>query len=264
MRMRTRVRVRAGGAALLLGSTIALAALGGPAVQAASPLGRAGGSFEEHFAAFDTSRWQRSDGWSNNAYMGCGWSARNLAVGNGRLSLSITDQPVSRERYACAEYRTHRHYGYGTYSVNLKAVRADGVMTTVSNYTGRPFGDPWDEITLGIAGKDTTRLEIGYVANGIGHRDVVIDLGFDAATGFHTYGFERRPDGITWFVDGRPVHAVKAAPAELPQAPGRIYLQLWNGAGATPWLKEFRYAGKPLVAEVAWMRYEESAAGLNN
>jgi endo-1,3-1,4-beta-glycanase ExoK len=260
--MRQRVGIRA--AACLLGSGIALAVLGGPAVQAASLLGRTGGSFEERFAGFDAARWQRSDGWSNGVYMGCAWSARNLAVGNGRLSLSITDQPAGRERYSCAEYRTHRHYGFGTYSVNLKAVRADGVMTTVSSYTGRPFGDPWDEITLGIAGKDTGKLEIGYVANGVGHRDVVVDLGFDAAKGFHTYGFERRPDGIIWFVDGRPVHTVKAAAADLPQAPGRIYLQLWNGLGAAPWLKEFRYLGTPLVAEVAWVRYEEPAASLNH
>jgi len=260
MRMRTRTRA----AALFFGSTMALAALGGAAVQAASFLGRTGGSFEDRFAAFDASRWQKADGWSNGAYMGCAWSARNLAVGNGRLSLSITDQPAGRERFSCAEYRTHRHYGYGTYSVNLKAVRADGVITAVSNYTGQPFGDPWDEITMGIAGKDTTKLEIGYVANGVGHRDVVIDLGFDAAKGFHTYAFERRPDGITWLVDGRPVHAVKAAPGELPQAPGRIYVQLWNGVGASPWLREFRYPGRPLVAEVAWVRYEELASTLNN
>ncbi|HYH38600.1 MAG TPA: family 16 glycosylhydrolase [Azospirillum sp.] len=256
--MRTRT------AAFLMASTVGLAVLGGSAVKAASLMGRTGGSFEERFSGFDASRWQRSDGWSNGAYMGCAWSARNTIVANGRLSLSITDQPVTRERYACAEYRTHRHYGYGTYSVNLKAVRADGVMTTVSSFTGRPFGDPWDEVTLGIAGKDTTRLEVGYVANGVGHRDVVVDLGFDAAKGFHTYGFERRPDGITWLVDGRPVHTVKAAPADLPQAPGRLYLQLWNGVGNGPWLKEFRYPGTPLVAEVAWVRYEESAATLNN
>lgn len=251
--------MRARTAAFLL-----LALTSGSAAGAASLLDRTGGSFEDHFASFDLKRWQRSDGWTNGTYMGCAWSAGNLALQNGHLTLSITERPTAGERYACGEYRTHKHYAYGTYSVNLKAVRADGVMTTVSNYTGRPFGDQWDEITLGIAGKDTTKLELGYVVNGVGHRDVVVDLGFDAAKGFHTYGFERRPDGITWLVDGRPVHSVQGTATDLPRAPGRIYLQLWNGVGASPWLKEFRYPGAPLTAEVAWVRFEEAASSLNN
>ena len=242
-----------------------LLALGfGPAAQAGSVMDRTGGSFEDRFASFDLTRWQTSNGWSNGRYMGCGWNAGNLMLHNGHMALSITEQPSAGERYSCAEYRTHKHYGYGTYSVNLKAVRADGVMTTVSNYTGQPFGDPWDEVTLGIAGKDTTKLELGYVVDGVGHRDVVVDLGFDAAKGFHTYGFERRPDRITWLVDGRPVHSVQGGAREMPRASGKIYLQFWNGVGASPWLKEFRYPGAPLTAEIAWVRFEEAASTLNN
>jgi endoglucanase len=256
--------MRARTAAFLLGAGMALALGCGSAAGAASLLDRTGGSFEDRFDRFDLKRWQRSDGWGNGTYMGCAWSAGNLALHDGRLALSITERPTAGERYACGEYRTHKHYAYGTYSVNLKAVRADGVMTTVSSYTGRPFGDPWDEITLGIAGKDTTKLELGYVVNGVGHRDVVVDLGFDAARGFHTYGFERLPDRITWLVDGRPVHSVQGAANELPRAPGRIYLQLWNGVGASPWLKEFRYPGTPLTAEIAWVRFEEAASTLNH
>ena len=228
-----------------------------------SPLRRTGGSFEDRFETFDLTRWQRGDGWSNGTYMGCGWNARNLAVQDGRLMLSVTAQPSAGQRYSCAEYRTHRPYGHGSYSVNLKAVRADGVMTTVSHYTGPPFGDRWSEITFGIAGKDTTKLEIGYVVDGFGRRDTVIDLGFDAAKDFHTYGFEWTAEGIVWTVDGRPVHTVKGGPDDLPQRPGRLYLQFWNGSGATPWLKPFNYSGRHLAAEVAWVRFQE-AGSLSN
>nr|RUQ74617.1 glycosyl hydrolase family protein [Azospirillum doebereinerae] len=257
------VDMRMLGQALAMGVGMAVA-LGGTSALAESAFTRQGGSFEEHFAGFDSSRWQKSDGWSNGGYMGCAWNDDNLAIKNGKLALSVTNQPKGREALSCAEYRSHRFYGLGSYTANLKAVKAEGVITSLSHYTGPPFGDPWDEITMGIAGKDTTKLEISYVANGVGHRDVVVDLGFDAAKEFHTYGFEWKPDRITWTVDGRSVHTAKGKPGELPQNPGRLYLQFWNGSGDTPWLHRFQYPGKPLTAEVAWVRFREDAATLNN
>ncbi|MCW2246877.1 endoglucanase [Azospirillum fermentarium] len=225
---------------------------------------RIGTGFEDSFLKFDLTRWHKGNGWSNGTYMGCAWNARNLAVQGGNLMLSITGDRAGREQYSCAEYQTNQHYGYGIYQVNLKAVRADGVMTSVSHYTGPPFNDPWDEITMGIAGKDTGKLEVSYVSNGTPHRDTVIDLGFDAAADFHTYGFEWKPDRITWLVDGKPVHTVTGAPGSLPMVPGRLYLQFWNGIGAGEWLKPFKYPGHPLTATVAWVSYREEASTLNN
>ncbi|MBP2312039.1 family 16 glycosylhydrolase [Azospirillum soli] len=257
--------MRKSAAALLLGGVSALLVFGGAAGNATSLLGRTGGSdFEDRFQSFDTMRWQKADGWTNGNYMGCGFRAQNLSVSDGRLALSITEHPTTGTPYACAEYRTRKHYGYGTYAVNLKAVKADGVMTAFSTYTGQPFGHPWDEITFGINGKDTTKAELNYVANGVTNHDVVVDLGFDAAKGFHTYSFEWKPDRITWFADGRPIHTVQSARDDLPQTPGRIYVQLWNGKGETSWLKRFQYPGKPVTAEVAWVRYKEAPGDLVN
>lgn len=65
-------------------------------------------------------------------------------------------------------------------------------------------------------------------------------------------------------MDGRPVHTVEGRPEALPRTPGRLYLQLWNGIGATPWLREFRYPGRPLTADIAWVRYQEGAAALTH
>lgn len=193
--------MRGFGAALLGGLLVAFAAAGiraepPPAPGTGARAGLGPGGFEDRFTLFDPSRWQKTDGWSNGTFMGCGWNAANIALRDG-LRLSITDRPSAGERHSCAEYRMRRPYGHGTYTVRLKAVRADGVMTMVSHYTGPPFGDPWDEITFGIAGKDTTRLEIGYVAGGVGHRGVVVDLGFDAARDFHDYAIDWQPDRIT-------------------------------------------------------------------
>ncbi|WP_052710288.1 family 16 glycosylhydrolase [Azospirillum thiophilum] len=248
--------IGAGVAALLTGA-------GGPAA-ADSLFSHVGGSFSETASGFDSSRWQRSDGWKSGEHMNCSWNRANVTFRKGHLALSVSDGIGGRDRYSCGEYSTHRFYGFGSYAVSLKAVKADGVMTSVSHYTGPPFGDPWDEITLGIAGKDTTRLEISYVANGVGHRDTVIDLGFDASKGFHSYGFDWKPDGIVWTVDGKPVHRVSAKPEDLPRMPGRLMLRFWSASGETEWLRRFTYPGHALTAEVAAVTFREDPANLSN
>ncbi|WP_109450071.1 family 16 glycosylhydrolase [Azospirillum sp. TSH64] len=253
--------IGAGLAALLLGSAPALAD---------SLFSHIGGSFSETAGSFETSRWQRSDGWKSGGHMNCTWSRANVTAGKGHLALSVSDRIAGSERvsgsdrYSCGEYSTHRFYGYGAYTVSLKAVKADGVMTSVSHYTGPPFGDPWDEITMGIAGKDTTKLEISYVVNGAGHRNTVVDLGFDAAKGVHSYGFDWKPTGIVWTVDGKPVHQVSGKPEELPRMPGRLMLRFWSASGDTEWLRRFTYPGHPLAAEVASVTYREDPANLSN
>ncbi|MCM8736388.1 family 16 glycosylhydrolase [Azospirillum sp. A1-3] len=249
------------GLAALLASSLYSGA--GPAL-ADSLFSHIGGSFSETSGSFDPSRWQRSDGWKAGGHMNCTWSRANVTASKGRLALTVDDRITGYDRYSCGEYSTHRFYGYGAYTVSLKAVKADGVMTSVSHYTGPPFGDPWDEITLGIAGKDTTKLEISYVVNGVGHRNAVVDLGFDAAKSFHSYGFDWKPDGIVWTVDGKPVHQVSGPPEQLPRMPGRLMLRFWSASGDTQWLHRFTYPGHPLTAEVASVTYREDPANLSN
>lgn len=245
------------------GLSAMLAGAGGPAM-ADGLFSHLGGSFSEKSGKFDVSRWQRSDGWKSGGHMNCSWNRANVTFEPGHLALSVTDRLSGRDRYSCGEYSTHRFYGYGSYSVSLKAVKADGVMTSVSHYTGPPFGDPWDEITFGIAGKDTSKLEISWVANGVGHRDTVVDLGFDASQGFHSYGFDWKPDGIVWTVDGKPVHRVTAKDGELPRMPGRLMLRFWSASGDTEWLRRFTYPGQPLTAQVASVNFREDPSNLSN
>ena len=246
------------------GLSALLATAGGPAL-ADGLFSHLGGSFSEKSGKFDASRWQRSDGWKAGGHMNCSWNRANVTSEKGHLALSVSDQMSGRDRYSCGEYSTHRFYGYGSYAVSLKAVKADGVMTSVSHYTGPPFGDPWDEITFGIAGKDTTKMEISWVANGVGHRDTVVDLGFDAAKGFHSYGFDWKPDGIVWTVDGKPVHQVATKEGQLlPRMPGRLMLRFWSASGDTEWLRRFTYPGHPLTAEIAAVSYREDPSNLSN
>jgi len=247
MRARNTVALLAGASAFL---AIGAAAQAGPR-HPAEP------GFAEEFHALDAGRWQVSDGWSNGRYMSCTWSAANTAPDGGRLRLAISEATRAGKPFSCGEVRTTGHYGYGSYRATLKAARLDGVRTAFSTYTGPPFGDAWDEISIAVNGKDTTRVEVNYVAKGAGRNSVVIELGFDAAQGFHTFGFDWQPDRITWTVDGRPVHSVRGTPDTLPSAPGRIYLHTWSATGSPEWLKGFAYPGAPVIAEVERVAHED-------
>lgn len=71
------------------------------------------------------------------------------------------------------------------------------------------------------------------------------NLGVDASTGYHTYGFDWQPNKITWYVDGKVVHT---ATSNIPKTPGKIMMNAWPGIGVNEWLKA--YDGKtPLTAK---------------
>src|SRR3546814_16281287 len=88
----------------------------------------------------------------------------------------------------------------------------------------------------------------------------MIDLGFDASAGFHTYAFEWRPDSIRWFVDGRQVHEETGARGPLPSHPGKIFLHAWAGKDLEGWLGRLSYPGHPLVAEIDCVAFRPLAS----
>ena len=74
-----------------------------------------------------------------------------------------------------------------------------------------------------------------YFRNGERHIET-IPLGFDAADGLHTYGFDWRPERIRWYVDGRMVHEENGTNGPIPHRQQRLYLHLWNTDTLTEWL----------------------------
>lgn len=222
---------------------------------ARSTLGRLDDAgIDESFDRHDPLRWERSHGWSNGDPFRCEWTGANAVVKRGTLTLSLSERPTAKGGYGCAEYQTRKHYGFGRYSARIRAAREPGVVTSFLSFTGKPFGDQWDEIKMAVQGEDTHTLVLTYFVRGTVHNAATVPLPFDAAEGFHDYAFDWTPDGITWLVDGKPVHRVSGGRDEVPQAPGKIYLQVWTGEA--PWIAPFHDPGHPVSAQVQRVRYE--------
>ncbi|WP_444970781.1 beta-glucanase [Streptomyces sp. SAI-25] len=225
-----------------------------------APAHAVGGSFTDHFDFHDTARWSKADGWSNGSMFNVGWRADHVWFNGGVMgqNLDVATCPAgcSGKPYASGEYRTNDLYSYGRFEARLKAVKREGVVTGFFTYTGPSDGQPWDEIDVEILGKNTRQMQTNYFTDGVGGHETVIDLGFDASTGYHDYAIEWWNRGtVNWFVDGRLVHQETGSRGPLPTRPMRIMTNLWPGIGVDDWLGRFTYPGTPLTASYDWIKY---------
>lgn len=197
---------------------------------------------------------EASDGWTNGGEFNVFWRGSNVTYDNGRMQLLIDRDPSHPQGipYSGGEFRSKDFYGYGRYEVSMKAIRNDGVVSSFFTYTGPVDGNPWDEIDFEVLGKDTTKVQLNYFTNSLGHHEYLFGLGFDAAEDFHEYAFEWRPSGITWFVDGEEIHH---AETNIPVTPGKIMMNAWVGRNVDDWLAPFVEGEFPLTAEYQWVKF---------
>jgi endo-1,3-1,4-beta-glycanase ExoK len=204
--------------------------------------------FWEPLTYYNPATWQKADGYSNGGMFNCTWRANNVSfTSDGHLKLGLTSSAYNV--FDCAEYRSVYKYGYGLYEVSMKPAKNTGIVS--SFFTGPADGTPWDEIDIEFLGKDTTKVQFNYFTNGVGGHEKVVDLGFDASQGFHTYAFNWQAGSIKWYVDGVLKHT---ATSTIPTNPGKIMMNIWNGTGVDGWLGAYNGAN-PLYAEYDWMKY---------
>ncbi|WP_246070551.1 beta-glucanase [Paenibacillus kobensis] len=206
--------------------------------------------FSEPLTYFNSSTWQKADGYSNGNMFNCTWRANNVSfTSGGQMRLALTSP--SYNKFDCAEYRSTNKYGYGLYEVNMKPAKNPGIVSSFFTYTGPTDGTPWDEIDIEFLGKDTTKVQFNYYTNGVGGHEAVINLGFDASQGYHTYAFDWQAGYIKWYVDGVLKHT---ATSNIPKNPGKIMMNLWNGTGVDSWLQPYNGAN-PLYAYYDWVKF---------
>ncbi|WP_302848111.1 glycoside hydrolase family 16 protein [Paenibacillus sp. NFR01] len=217
---------------------------------ALAPSASAATVFDEPLTYFNSATWQKADGYSNGGMFNCTWRAANVTfTGSGQMRLALTSS--SYNKFDGAEMRSVYKYGYGKYEVNMKPAKNPGIVSSFFTYTGPSDGTPWDEIDIEFLGKDTTKVQFNYYTNGVGGHEKIVDLGFDAANGYHTYAFDWQKGSIKWYVDGVLKHT---ATSNIPSNPGKIMMNLWNGTGVDSWLGSYNGAN-PLYAYYDWLKY---------
>jgi endo-1,3-1,4-beta-glycanase ExoK len=214
----------------------------------------AGGTFFDGLDAFDSSRWQKADAWTNGGHFNCGWRADHITFSGGSMRLTLDNSPCpggcSGKPYASGEYRTKDVYGYGKFETRMKAAAGSGIVSSFFIYNG----SPWHEIDVEILGKNPWQMQTNYFTNGVGRHETLINLGFDASAGYHNYAIVWDAGSIKWYVDDILAHTETGARGPLPSVPGKIMVNLWPGTGIDSWTGPFTYSG-PLHADYAWIQY---------
>ncbi len=239
-----------------------------PAAFAARPVSgpRAQGSFTDHLDGFDAVRWVKADGWTNGSPFDNAWRADHVSFANGMMDLRLSSQAYLGEPYSSGEYRTTGYYGYGCYEAGFRPVERAGVVSTFFTFAG-PYDNGGNgrhnEIDIEFLGYDTTRAQLNFYTNDDAYasrNEVLVDLGLNAASGFHAYAFKWTATGIRWYVDGTLIHeAFDQASNPTPKAGDslhKIMMNLWPvDATAAAWAGTFVYPGTPLHALYDWVRY---------
>jgi beta-glucanase (GH16 family) len=204
---------------------------------------RAGILLSDDLDAYDTAKWYEADGWSSPG--ACEWKRDHISFSSGIMALTLDDTAYGGQDYSCAQYQTLDTYGYGQYRARLKAASGSGIITGFFVYD-EANGSDQDEIDIEFLGEDTTRMQVNYFKDGVGGHETLINLGFDASAGYHSYSFVWRATSIEWYVDGALVHAETGTSAALPARPGKIMMNVWNSTDEG-WAGVFNYV-TPLVA----------------
>lgn len=207
----------------------------------------------DDFNSYDSSIWSMAN-WTNGNPFNCGFLPDHVTFSNGYMTLKLDNTASSGKSFSCGEYRTTDTFNYGRFETKMKAAKGSGIVSSFFTYTG----SPWDEIDVEILGKNTYQVQFNYYVNGQGGHEKLVDLGFDASAGFHTYAFDWQPNSISWYVDGVLKHTVTGG--TLPSRPQQIMMNLWNGIGVDGWLGSFNYSG-PLYTSYDYVTYTPAGAG---
>ncbi len=178
---------------------------------------------------YDPTNWHRSTHAASTDFLATDWAEDKASYNADGLSLKLERSPDRPEHFLGGEIQTKQSYGYGRYEVLMRPAKAAGTVSSFFTYTGPYYGNPHDEVDIEFLGADTTKIYLNYFRNGRVGEDQTIDLPFDAGENLHLYAFEWHRDGITWFVDGVPIHQTRPEDPLIPQTPGAIFVNLWSG-----------------------------------
>lgn len=152
----------------------------------------------------------------------------------GGIEFIVKNNLQGKKKFTSASIATESNHLYGKFEVEIKPLKAPGVVTAFFLHRN----DPWQEIDFEFLGNDTTKFlaniyynpGIESIDNNYGNRGtpIIIELGFDASLDFHKYSIEWNPHEVRWYVDNELVH-VRAnwEPSPIPDLPMKFFLNTW-------------------------------------
>ena len=145
--------------------------------------------------------------------------------------------------------------GHGLYTAKIRtpAGNASGLVSSFYLSTGQEDNDPeeqqQDEIDFEFLGFDARLVQTNVHVKGIGNREMVHDLGFDASAVFHEYSIFWSSESIEWYVDDICVRVMSRKKKlveeeefdpEWPIRPMYLYASVWNAES----IADGRWAGQ--------------------
>ena len=247
-------------------SAEAAAVMGAQPPKAASPPRVAekqmGAAFTERFAGPEMGkRWKVSDGWSNGDYMENDWRASQVTFIPEGMRITMAPPPEQSDKpLASGEIRTNEYFRYGYFEARMRAPRDPGLVIGFFTYAGRDEGKLPNEIDVEILGKNTKAVELTLHQGGDSTFKKVV-LPFDAAEGFHTYGFDWQPGYVRWYIDGVMVHEETGGRVPKIVRPQQVMISLWSSKQLHEWVGELDFAGAPWKLDLSCTAYAPAYKG---
>ncbi len=207
------------------------------------------------------------------------WSPNNVkAQADGSVQFTLSAAPAgSPYPYLGGEIQSAESATTGTWSWTAQVPdMEEGAVFGMFTYKADWKNDPWIEFDFEFVGADTTRVQLNiHMETATGERvtleqannwvPVMVDLGFDAALGSHTYEIVVTGTEAIFLVDGAIVGRYGAA--DMPYGTwttGEMkgFANLWCvDPGLEHWAGEWNYFGTPLVATVSAIDVQPGVLG---
>lgn len=205
---------------------------------------------------FDESRWWRTDDRVGAKRINdTGYSAGNIAIADGEMTLRLDPSPYRDRAHTGASLKSRNLHGYGRYDAVMKAARGSGVVSAFYTYTGPPYGDPHDEIDFEFLGRDPRLVHLNYFVAGEAKLKRTIELDFDISENFHLYTILWKPGEIVWLIDGVELHRAVGEESDMPRHPGKAIAEIWAAKGLKRWAGEIDPRALPATASVRCLSF---------
>jgi len=163
------------------------------------------------------------------------FSSLNFSIANGSLAqITVRHEDMEVRQYSSAALTSKDEYLFGRFEAVIKPPKVEGLITGFFLHRDSPR----QEIDIEFLGKDPCKILINVYYNpgcdgarfDYGYRGtpILVDLGFDATSDFHTYAIEWEPDEIRWYVDGELIHKRSNwEPTPIPHLPMKFHINIW-------------------------------------